>query len=110
MRDRGRLAWIVRDNVSEQQSRANVLMTMTQMREVERTISMYRLENREIPPTLGGIVPYLDAPAVPTDRLGHRFVYQPGDDGRATTWFSYGADGVPGGEGENADITRESLR
>ncbi len=48
--------------------------------------------------------PYLSK-GVPKDPWGHDYVYKsPGDHGPYDL-MSYGADGSPGGEGENADIT-----
>ena len=48
--------------------------------------------------------PYLDE-AVPLDPWGHAYVYQvPGEEGRPFSIFSLGADGKPGGEGNDADI------
>jgi len=48
--------------------------------------------------------PYLDE-AVPLDPWGHPYVYQvPGEEGRPFSIFSLGADGKPGGEGNDADI------
>lgn len=53
--------------------------------------------------------PYLDK-AVPKDPWGRDYVYKcPGEHGPYDL-YSMGADGQPGGEGENADITNwESL-
>lgn len=48
--------------------------------------------------------PYLEE-AVPLDPWGHPYQYSiPGADGRAFSIVSYGADGKPGGEGNDADI------
>lgn len=49
--------------------------------------------------------PYLKKPAIPKDSWGNPYHYKccPGDHGDYDIW-SYGADGAPGGEGENADI------
>jgi general secretion pathway protein G len=54
-------------------------------------------------PTWNG--PYLKKNAVPSDPWGKPYQYKccPGDHGDYDIW-SHGADGVPGGEGENADI------
>jgi general secretion pathway protein G len=52
--------------------------------------------------------PYLDE-AVPPDPWGNPYQYQvPGDDGRPFSIVSLGADGKPGGEGNDADIGRAS--
>jgi general secretion pathway protein G len=48
--------------------------------------------------------PYLQKD-VPWDPWGHPFVYKyPGEHGDTPDIVSLGADGQPGGEGENADI------
>lgn len=49
---------------------------------------------------------YLKKTAVPLDPWGKAYQYKccPGDHGDYDIW-SHGADGAPGGEGENADVT-----
>ena len=49
--------------------------------------------------------PYLKKNAVPLDPWGRPYQYKccPGDHGDYDMW-SHGADGAPGGEGENADV------
>ncbi len=48
--------------------------------------------------------PYLDE-AVPLDPWGNAYLYQvPGEEGRPFSIISLGADGKPGGEGNDADI------
>jgi general secretion pathway protein G len=52
--------------------------------------------------------PYLDE-AVPMDPWGNAYQYTvPGDEGRPFSIYSLGADGKPGGEGNDADIGRAS--
>ena len=55
--------------------------------------------------------PYLKKPAVPSDPWGKPYQYTccPGDHGEYDI-VSYGFDGVPGGEGENADVTSWSVK
>ncbi len=48
--------------------------------------------------------PYINPPLVPKDPWGNEYIYVfPGEHGEFDL-TSYGADGQPGGEGENADI------
>ena len=49
--------------------------------------------------------PYLKKSAVPNDPWGHTYQYKccPGDHGDYDIW-TVGADGAPGGDGENADV------
>ena len=82
-------------------------------------LDQYRLDVRAYPPSGAGLQalvqnpnvtnwsgPYLKKPAVPLDPWGRLYQYKccPGDHGDYDTW-TYGADGTPGGEGENADVT-----
>ena len=50
--------------------------------------------------------PYLKKPAVPADPWGRAYQYKccPGDHGDYDIW-TLGADGAPGGDGENSDVT-----
>jgi general secretion pathway protein G len=60
------------------------------------------VQNPNIPNWNG---PYLKKPAVPNDPWGHAYQYKccPGDHGDYDIWTA-GADGAPGGDGENADV------
>jgi general secretion pathway protein G len=49
---------------------------------------------------------YLDGGKVPKDPWGREYIYiVPGPEGDPFEILSYGAEGEPGGEGENADIS-----
>jgi general secretion pathway protein G len=82
-------------------------------------LDQYRLDIGAYPPVAAGLQalvqnpnvaawngPYLKKPAVPSDPWGRPYQYTccPGDHGDYDIWTT-GADGAPGGEGENADIT-----
>jgi len=55
--------------------------------------------------------PYLKKNAVPVDPWGKPYQYKccPGDHGDVDIW-SLGADGAPGGDGENTDVTSWSVK
>ena len=53
---------------------------------------------------------FLNRETVPTDPWGNPFVYEPPSGGRKLNITSYGKDGVPGGEGDDADISWEEMR
>jgi general secretion pathway protein G len=55
--------------------------------------------------------PYLKKNVVPLDPWGRPYQYKccPGDHGDYDIW-SLGADGAPGGEGENADVTSSGMK
>jgi general secretion pathway protein G len=50
--------------------------------------------------------PYSDK-EIPTDPWGYEYEYSVSNDGNDYTVKSYGADGAPGGDGDNADIGEE---
>lgn len=93
-----------------------------QIEGLEMGLKLYKLDNGVYPsteqglsaliqaPTTGKLPPkwrdggYLDARKVPLDPWGNEFVYlSPGLNGDFDL-STYGPDGEPGGEGENADI------
>ena len=98
--------------------KANVGAAKTQIKLLEQALTDYKLDTGKFPETDDGLQvlventndvekwdgPYIK-PAVPKDPWGNDYVYVcPGEHGEFDL-SSYGADGVEGGEGENADIT-----
>ncbi len=87
-----------------------------QIEALSTSIDLYRLEVGKLPPDLDALVekpsgvdrwngPYLRKQSIPKDPWHNDFVYRaPGEHG-AYDLLSYGADGAPGGEGENRDVT-----
>jgi len=107
---------------------AKIGTTKTQIKQLETAIKLYKLDNGAYPtteqglnalvekPTVG-VIPknykdggYLESKQVPKDGWGNDFIYvSPGEHGDYDL-YSYGADGVKGGEGKNADIASWDLR
>ena len=81
-------------------------------------LGAYKLDTGTFPPADQGLPALRKAPfgvnnwngpylpkEIPLDPWGHPYVYKyPGEHGDEPDIISYGADGRPGGEGENADI------
>ena len=92
--------------------------TLTQLVGIEAALDTYRLDMFEYPKTLEGLIknetndprwrgPYLNLKKgiIPLDIWGNPFQYQIlGPEGKEYDLYSYGADGILGGEGESADI------
>ena len=79
---------------------------------IEDAITRYRLDRGALPRTVlqlataeGTETPYLDY--VPLDPWGHPYEYT--SDGERYVILSFGADGAPGGAGEDADIDNYSM-
>lgn len=86
----------------------------TQVKALSDAVVMYKLENKgKLPSDLQSLVNnpkrnYLDKKEVPEDPWGNEYTYEvSGSDFRI---ISYGADGSPGGEGEEADIISNELQ
>lgn len=84
-----------------------------------RALDNYRLDTGHYPDTSLGLKALVERPgsepkwngpylqkAVPLDPWGNAYVYRkPSANGQDFDIFSYGKDGRPGGEGDNADIS-----
>lgn len=114
----GVLAALIVPNVLDRADDARVTAARTDVNNLVQALKLYRLDNQRYPsgeqglealvrkPTTGVIPPnwkpYLDK--LPNDPWGRPYQYlNPGVRGEIDV-FSYGADGQPGGEGNDADI------
>jgi len=102
---------------------AKITDARVQIKNIETALKLYKLDTGNYPsteqglsalvaiPTVG-VIPknykeggYLESKKIPKDPWGNDYLYvSPGEHGDYDL-FSYGFDGVKGGEGKNADIT-----
>ncbi len=118
------LAGIVGVNVMRHPGQARVAAAAAQVQNLKNAVKLYYAEQHNYPTQAQGLdalvakpttdpIPanypqdgYLDTLVLPRDPWGHEFVYLiPGRHGESFEIISYGADGEPGGEGDNADIS-----
>ncbi len=123
----GILAGLVVPRIMERPGQAKQTKAKIQIESLETALKLYKLDNGRYPDTEQGIealvqmpetgiVPknwreggYLEKGRLPLDPWGNAFVYlSPGAHGEYDI-ICYGADGVPGGEGENKDINSWEL-
>jgi general secretion pathway protein G len=122
------LAALVGPKIMGRTDDAKIQTTKTQIRNLESALKLYKLDNGVYPtteqglnalvtkPTVG-VIPtsykdegYLESKNVPKDGWGNDYLYvSPGDHGDYDL-YSYGADGVKGGDGKNADINSWDLK
>ena len=116
----GLLATVVLINVLPSQDRAMVTKAKADIATLSQAMEMYRLDNLSYPTGGDGLQALVSAPAgaqagnyrpggyvkgLPEDPWGRPYQLAiPGRNGGAFDIYSLGADGAPGGEGENADI------
>ena len=117
----GLLAGLVGPNLFRQADRAKVQTAETQVKMLRGAIHAFRLDTGRLPTEAEGIQvllrrpeddrigpywsgPYLDG-AVPLDPWNRPYVYSlVPSELESFSLFSLGADGLPGGEGLNADV------
>lgn len=116
----GLLISVVAPTVLNQADDARIQKAYADFKSIETALKLYRLDNYVYPSTEQGldalVTPSSIAPEprnfkqggylqeVPTDPWGRPYLYlSPGDNGEVDI-YSLGADGLSGGEGQNADI------
>ncbi|MGR3502568.1 type II secretion system major pseudopilin GspG [Pseudaestuariivita sp.] len=120
------VAAMIVPNVIGRPDEARVTIAKTDLRSIAGALELYRLDNRVYPTTAQGLSALVERPtvppaprtwpadgylvAMPRDPWGGDYVYRsPGQDGNFDL-VSLGADGVPGGDGVNADISLAMAR
>ena len=122
------LATIVGVNIAHEPGRARVVATKAKIGTLRTALQLYSMDNGFLPtqeqglgalcqkPTMPPVPPnyreggYLESPNLPLDAWKHEFVYLvPGPNGAPFVIASYGADGEPGGTGENADLSSADM-
>jgi len=115
----GLLAGFVAPRYFNQVSKSEVSVAKAQIDALGKALDQYRLDTGHYPATELGLVALVQRPAnepkwdgpylrkdVPLDPWGKAYVYKvPGEKGGDFDLVSYGKDGQPGGNGENADIS-----
>jgi general secretion pathway protein G len=122
------LAALVGPKILGRSDDAKIADAKVQIRNIESALKLYKLDNSVYPSTEQGLqalvekpsigqIPknyraegYLESKQVPKDPWKNDFVYiSPGEHGDYDL-CSYGADGVKGGEGINADICNWDIK
>jgi len=114
----GMLAGLVVPRLFKHVGQAKVATAKAQIAAFQTALGAYRLDTGRFPTTEQGLDALRTAPPgirnwegpylpkdIPPDPWGNPYVYKyPGDHGDEPDIISYGADGRPGGDGEDADV------
>ena len=117
----GIVAALIVPNVIGRPDEARAAVAKSDLRTIAASLEMYRLDARAYPTTAQGLkaltqkpteAPVPDTwasggylPTLPTDPWGKPYIYLSPADGAPYALTSLGADGSPGGDGVNADIS-----
>jgi general secretion pathway protein G len=115
----GLLAAYVGPRYFAQLGKSETTTAKAQVDAFSKALDAYRIDTGRYPTTEQGLNALLVAPAgvtrwngpylskaVPADPWGRAYLYRaPGSDGRDYEVGSYGKDGVPGGSGDDADVS-----
>ncbi len=117
----GLLVGIVAPNVIGNLEEANKKKAFADFRNLETALQTYRLDNYVYPSSEQGLSALWEKPTLdpvprkyrqggyiskpPKDPWGNEYLYLSPGETKQYDIFTYGADGVPGGEGDNADIS-----
>jgi general secretion pathway protein G len=121
----GLLIAVVAPSVLGNQDKAMKQKVMADLATLEQALDMYRLDNLRFPSNEQGLAALVKKPTqeplprswrsdgyvrrLPEDPWGTPYQYRmPGEHGRVDV-YSLGADGVPGGEGQDADLGNWAL-
>lgn len=111
------LAMIVGVNVLGAMDDADVANAQAQIKNFKTALVSYKLTFKKYPTSGEGLEAlvnnskgkkFLDSQKVPTDPWGNPYVYTL-ESSSSFTIVSYGADGVPGGEGYDGDVSSNNL-
>jgi general secretion pathway protein G len=114
----GLLAVTLTVGISGRISKARHEISRTQIAQLMGAIEAFRLEKRQVPTATEGLAAlsstpnaaYFMEPGKLLDPWGKAYLYLvPGPNDIPFEILTYGADGQPGGEGENADISSSNL-
>ncbi len=115
----GLLMALVGPNLIGRSEKAKVQAAAMQIERLGTVLDTYRLDTGRYPSSQEGLAALVQKPSsaerwdgpyltkgIPKDPWNRPYVYRsPGDQGRPYDLYSLGADGAPGGQGDNRDVT-----
>ena len=99
----GIIAGVVATNLSGKVDPVKAKLTEAQIKKLKGEVELYKVDKDRYPESLQDLVPkYVDE--VPKDAWNRPFIYRSQGTRGAYDIVSLGEDGLPGGEGTNADL------
>jgi general secretion pathway protein G len=106
----GLLATVVMWNINGVWSETQPKKVQADFVMLSNGVDVYRLQMKKYPQRLQDLVDGGIIKKIQKDPWGNDYVYAPpGNQSKTYMITSYGADGAPGGTGENQDLTTENI-
>jgi general secretion pathway protein G len=114
----GLLATLVVPQVIKRLFTANDVIARASITVISNAVTEYQIQNNGVAPdSLDALVEkdengfsFLDRDTLPTDPWGNEFRYEPPQGSIPYRVYTYGADGEPGGEGQDSDISNIDIK
>lgn len=114
----GSLATLVAPQIAQATRAAGRTRVLADLRALETAAENYAMRNNgRFPDDLEVLVTadeygnaYIQSATVPLDPWGNEYRYDPPTGGGYPRIYTYGADGIPGGVGEDADVSTDAFR
>ena len=114
----GLLVTMVVPNVMRNLTKSNVTIAKTDIVQINQALQAYAQNNgMNYPDSLDELLEpdadgykFLDYEEIPLDPWNMPYMYDPPTSGNDYRIYTYGKDGVPGGEGENSDMDQKSIK
>lgn len=87
----------------------------TDIKSIEQSVMLYKNVERKYPDSWADMTdaepePFVSGGVIPLDPWGNEYFYEAPQSGSEFVVGTYGADGSPGGEGEDADVTNITIK
>lgn len=114
----GLLVTMVVPNVMRKLGKATTTIAKQDIVSIDQALLEYATEHgMKYPDSLDQLIEpdangdkYLDRESLPVDPWGMEYQYDPPTQGNNYRVYTFGKDGVPGGEGDDADMDQRSIR
>ena len=83
---------------------ADIAKAKTDISTLKAGVKTHVIKTRKLPNSLEEVAQFLDPPKIPVDPWGNTYIYTK-EGSREYTIVCYGADGTPGGDGIDADLS-----